>query len=137
MTNEAVIVELLGDRGNVIDYTIADASTAEKGTIMMLKDPRTCSGANVAAQVLAGIAASEKVLSDGQVNLGCYTYGIFDMVASGAVTVGNSVMSAADANYPNTVCETTATTSGAAILGYALEEAADTEVFEVLVKIGG
>lgn len=83
MANEAVIVELLGDRGDVIQYIVADGTGIAKGAILQVTDNRNAA-ASAADKPVAGIAASEKVASDGQTTLGCYTNGIFDLVDSGA-----------------------------------------------------
>ena len=83
MTNEAVIVELLGDRGDVMQFIVADGTAIAKGAILQLVDNRTAE-ASAADKPVAGIACSEKAASDGQTTLGCYTHGIFDLVDSGA-----------------------------------------------------
>lgn len=85
MANEAVIVELMGaDKGgDVMQYIVADGTGIAKGAILQLTDNRTAA-ASAADKAVAGIAATEKVASDGQTTLGCYTNGIFDLVDSGA-----------------------------------------------------
>ena len=83
MADEAVIVELLGDEGDVIQFNVADGTGIAKGAILQLTDNRTAA-ASAADKVVAGIAATEKVASDGQITLGCYTNGIFDLKDSGA-----------------------------------------------------
>lgn len=100
MADEAIIVELLGNKGDPIRYTCADGTGIAKGTIMELTDPRTvvaCSGANTA---LAGISAEEKVANDGQTSISVYTNGIFQLkTAAGATAVlGADVVSAGAGN---------------------------------------
>lgn len=133
MTNEAVIVELLGKEGDPIDFTIADGLAVEKGTLMKLIDPRACSGASTTAggEEFAGIAAAEKVASDGQTNLALYQYGIFDLKNSSiAIGVGDKVsMSGVNLIKIATAAEVDA---GQAI-GKALEAGDADEVIEVLV----
>jgi hypothetical protein len=85
MANEAVIVELLGDRGDVMQFIVADGTGIAKGAILQVTDNRTAA-ASAADKAVAGIAVSEKVASDGQTTLGVYTNGIFDLVDSGAGT---------------------------------------------------
>lgn|SRR3990167_4417689 len=137
MANEAALRDRLA---HPIDFTVADGTGIEKGAILALTDPRTAVAPTVlATQALAGIAAREKVASDGRTRLSIFTKGIFDMTASGAITVGNAVVSAHDANYPNTVAKALGLTnpaSGAAILGYALETASDAEVIQIYVDVG-
>ena len=83
MANEAVIVELLGNRGDPVRYTCADATGISKGAILQLTDNRTAE-ASAADKPVAGIAAEEKVANDGATTITCYTIGIFDILDSGA-----------------------------------------------------
>jgi len=135
MANEAVIVDLLGDRGNVMDYTVADAAGIEKGALLMLQDPRTASGGNITTgNAVAGIAATEKVASDGQTKLGLYTNGIFDLtISAGAgVTLGAYVA----LSGANLVRAATATeVEGGKVLGKALETGSASEVIQVRVNL--
>lgn len=121
------------------DFTCADGTGIEVGTLLKATDPKTAIISTAQADALAGIAAREKVASDGRAYVPVYRRGIFDMVASGAVTVGSPVCSYADANYPNVVGTAVglAAASGAAILGTAMETASDGETFLVSVNVGG
>lgn len=130
MAFEAQIRDRLADP---IDFTVADGTGIEKGTLLKLTDPRTAIASSAQADAIAGIAAREKVASDGRTRLSVYTKGIFDMYASGAITVGHAVESAGADNH---VIAAAATSSGASIVGYALETAADDELFQVFVDIG-
>lgn len=89
---EAQIVELLGDRGDVIRFTVADATSMSKGSLCKLTDARTASKSS-AQDVWAGIAAADKVASDGSTSLGLYTRGIFEMRCTSAegITAGGTV----------------------------------------------
>lgn len=93
MANEAVIVELLGDRGDVIRFTCADEAGIEKGTLCQLTDARTASASSANTDVWAGIAAHEKEANDGSVTIGCYTKGIFILkeADSGSISAGKMV----------------------------------------------
>jgi len=62
------------------DYTVADA-LIEKYTMCKLTDPRTASAATGDGEAFAGIAATEKVASNGKTELGLWTTGTFDMTA--------------------------------------------------------
>jgi len=130
MANEAILRDDLGE--NPIDFTVADGTGIEKGTLLKLTDPRTAIAASGGGDKLAGIAAIEKVASDGSTRLGVYRKGIFDMVADGTIAIGDAVM--ADGT-DNKVIASTAV-SGAAILGYALEAASAAETVQILVNIG-
>jgi len=133
MVNEAVRRNKLQEAG--IDFTVADGTAIEKGTVCALNDPRTAIASSAEGDVLAGIATREKVASDGRTQLSMDVRGIFDMKASGAVVLGAPVHSSGSFNEVITSSNTDF--SGAAILGYALETASDGETFQVMVNIGG
>jgi|26BtaG_2_1085354.scaffolds.fasta_scaffold02016_3 orotate phosphoribosyltransferase-like protein len=134
MANEAVIIELLGDQGDVVRYTVADGAGIAKGTLMQLSsDPRTITATSADGDIFVGIAAEEKVASDGQTSLGVYTHGIFDIKDAGAgITLGNY----AKVNGANLIAA--ADEAGAQaeteIVGQVLETAAASEVVAVLVR---
>lgn len=135
MAAEAVIIELLGNGGDPVSFTVADGTGIEKGAILMLEDPRTAKARTGAGTVIAGIAAAEKVANDGQTRLALYTNGIFDLTcaAGGTATLGTYVRSAA-ADNTITVCTTLDTETGKAI-GKALETGANDEVVAVRVLL--
>lgn len=134
MANEASKVELYGtnNSGSPRSYTVADATAITKYTLLALTDPRTAIAQTTSGQAIAGIAAESKEASDGVTRLSVYTDGVFEMVASAAITVGHPVMSANGANY---ILQATTAASGAAIIGYALETATAGETINVRVKL--
>lgn len=137
-TYEAGIIELLGDRGDVIRYTVADATAISKGSLMRLTDPRTCikNSASMSYMPVAGIASADKVANDGSTSMGCYTHGIFELRTSegaGLLTGDSVCMSGAN----NEIClAREADTISGGILGKALETATSTEEIAVLVNCG-
>ena len=152
MANEAVIIELLGNRGEPISFTVANATGVEKGTLMTLQEPKTAVASSTQVNpTFAGIAAAEKVASDGATKLSLYTYGIFDLtlvanagtvhagdllVLSGANTVTNAgtIPSGTDA-YGNTVQGAQRALLSGMIVGKALEDGSSSEVINVLVGV--
>lgn len=135
MANEAITVELLGDQGDAISYTVADGNGIEKGTFLTLSDPRTAAANSVttaAGNVFAGIAAAEKVASDGSTKLAAWTNGVFDVVASGNITVGSPVK-CVGAN--KVMAAQYYDAASGVIVGTALETATDLEVFQVKVQL--
>ena len=80
------------------DYTVADGATIEKYTMCALTDPRTAVAGSGAAEAFAGIAATEKVASNGKTELGLWTTGTYVMTAcaiigaEGAITIGAQVV---------------------------------------------
>lgn len=134
MANEAVIVELLGNGGDPIRYTVADGVTIEKGTLMKLSaDPRTAAATSADGDIFIGIAAHEKVANDGTTTIAVYTNGIFDLTDSGAgLTLGDIVK----INGANLIA--TADEAGALgeheVVGYVLETATGSEMVQVRVR---
>lgn len=98
MASEAVIV-----RANNLEYrqvTVSDSSAFPKGTVMIIEStPNTANSHGASAnQVFVGICAVEKTANDGQTTLPVLVKGDVTAVASGTVTVGNSVALSATAN---------------------------------------
>ncbi len=132
MTDEAVIIELLGNQGDVIRYAVANGTGILKGTLMYLSGDRTVSASSADGQIFKGIAASEKVADDGQTSLGLYTNCIADLKDSGS---GMSLGDRAKLNGANVIA--TADEAGAMAaqedVGEVLEAASSSEVVAVRV----
>lgn len=136
MTNEAVKIELTNSTGFPRRFACADTPLILKGTLCSLADPRTAAASASAGEVCSGIASMDKVASDGSLTIALWTDGIFDMYASGAITVGAPVISAGVANEVKTASSgSVAMASGAAVIGYALETAADQETIAVRIRL--
>lgn len=117
-----------------IPFTCADGVGIERGTVLQLTDPMTVSATSGDNQVVIGIAAEEKIASDGRTKIGVYTRGIFKMVvdAGDVTTVGlDCVVRAANAVG---LYDTLDGEKGLKI-GRALETGAAGET--VLVLVGG
>ena len=128
MANEAVKRYSESTSGDVIiDYTVVDAMGIEKGTFLKLLDARVASTANTQGEPCAGIAAREKVSGDGRTQLSVHKKGYFDVLASGAITVGDPLILKGIAN--RVMAATSGFASGAAVIGYAEETASDAETF--------
>jgi hypothetical protein len=133
MADEAAIIELLGNKGDPVRYTVADGNAVAKGTLMYLSGDRTISAHSGQGQDFVGIAATEKVADDGQVTLAVYTNGIFDLTDSGSgITLGDAVKLGATANEIATADDNTAQQMPE-IVGIALETASANEVIAVRV----
>lgn len=133
MANEAVIIELLGNGGDPIRYTVADVGAIAKGTLCKITDPRTAVATAADNDPFAGIAAAEKVASDGSTTLALYTHGIFDLVDSGAgITAGERVSIKA----ANQIAKVAAADQLFSDVGIALETAGAAETIAVLVGSG-
>jgi len=130
MANEATLFMALD---LPIPFTVADGAGIEKGTVCKLSDPMTAAASSADNDVFAGIAAEEKIASDGRTKLGLYRRGIFKMVvhAGLAVTVGKDVV----LKGANTIADyTTLDDEVGAKIGKALETGAAGE--SVLIILG-
>lgn len=135
MANEALLRNRLEDP---IDFTVADGTGIEKGAALALNDPRTAIVVSAVGAAASGIAAREKIAGDGRTQLSVFVRGIFDMVASGAVAIGNPLAFSGDSNAgdANKVIKAPATVSGLGIIGHAFEAASDAETFQVYLNVG-
>ncbi len=120
MANEAIIVELLGNKGDPVRYTVADADAIPKGSVMELTTPRTVVVCTAVDKPIVGIAASEKVANDGQTSIAVYTNGIFQLkCATTQCEIGDEVSMAAGDN--TIALGTTLDGEKGWAVGYALE----------------
>lgn len=131
MANEATLIHELE---LPIPFTCADGTGIEKGTLLKLTDPMTVALSDGAADIIAGIAAEEKIASDGKTKIGVYLRGVFKMLSDGTVAVGAGVM--ADGTNPNEFITATAAADAAAIFGISLEAVSDGETGLVYVNVG-
>ena len=144
MANEAVIIELLGNGGDPVRFTVANATAVSAGTLLHLADPRTVvkstlvSAGGAQVEEFAGIAAADKEANDGATTIAAYTHGIFDLklsAGSGAVSAGR-MLALSGANLVALATDDNAADLGL-IVGKALEDstAASEEVIAVLVRV--
>lgn len=135
MANEAVIVELLGNGGDPIEYTCNEGTTIPKGTILKFSaDPRKVAAATADGDLIAGIAAMEKVGGDGSTKISVYTNGIFDITCT--ATTGSAVLGeAVKVTGANTVAPADDDTieHTQEVVGYSLETGSAGEVVQVRV----
>jgi hypothetical protein len=123
MANEAT---LYIETDNAVEFTCADGTGIERGTILKLADPMTVSAAAGLNDIVGGIAATEKIASDGKTKIAVYRGGYFKVTASGSITVGDSlVISGPTANN----LLQTAATNAEQIIGIAMETATDGQTF--------
>lgn len=139
MANEVIKVELLGanNYGDPLTMTCASGTTILKGTIVKITDPRTISASTGTGDRIIGITAADKDGTDFSTSVPVWTNGIFDMVASNAITAGDLVKSAAGTgNQVMTVTSAdAAVASYSIVIGTALETATDGERIQVRVLI--
>ena len=133
--------EKVGGDPTVVDFTIASGTAIPAFTLLALTDPRTGTAVTVSGAKIAGVTATEKSITDGDlsVEIGCWVGGgaRFVVTASGAITAGESVMSGRPTNMVGAVNVGAGRQSGAQIIGYALEDIADNTTGEIVLAVGG
>jgi hypothetical protein len=115
-----------------IDFTCADGVAIPKGTLLKITNGRVAAAADGAGDIIAGICARDKIASDGRTTVPVFVRGIFDMEADGSFSTGGPVM--ADGTGSTIIASTGV--AGAAHIGYALEDATDGDIVQIMVLIG-
>ena len=79
-----------------ISFTVADAAAIEKGDFVKLSDPMTVALTSADNDIFGGIAAEEKIASDGKTKIAVYRRGIFrvEVGTAGCTTGKDGVISA-------------------------------------------
>lgn len=130
MTNELVLVY---ETHLPIPMTCAEGTGIAKGSIVKLSDPMTCAITAGDGDVIAGVAAEEKIASDGKTKVAVYRGGIFKAVAGTAgVTVGRSCDTDTATSAANKLAVCAANAEN--VFGIALETAAAGETFYVELR---
>src|SRR3990167_1318343 len=75
MANAAAV--LVYETALPIAFTVADAAAIEKGDFLALTDPMTVALTSADNDIFGGIAAEEKIASDGKNKIAGYREGIF------------------------------------------------------------
>lgn len=117
-------------------FTCANATAIEKGTLLKFADPNTVSASAGDADVIAGVAAEEKIANDGITQIAVYVDGEFKATAGGNVTAGLGVMSYSSTGDANDLINATVSATGAKVAGIARETATDGETFIYELKPG-
>ena len=129
----ALETTLLYELETPVPFTCADGTGIEKGALLILSDPNTVATTTGDTDPIIGIAAEEKVASDGRTKIGVYLRGIFRGFAGAAgVTVGQGIISDTGTGAPNELVN--ADVNSEHIVGRALETATDTESFMFLLS---
>ena len=111
-----------------LPFTCADGTAIAKGAILMWADLATVATTTGDGDAVAGIAAEEKIISDGKVKIAVYTEGIFKGTAGLAgVTVGQGIITDTGTGSANELVVIDAAEDNC--VGTALETATDRETF--------
>ena len=139
MVSGAIIVELTGQpKGGTRRFTVPDVTSIEKGDLLRLVDPKTVSG-GISAETnqagIAGIAAEEKVSSDGATSIGVWQKGIFELGCNGNEGIPcGAYVTLSGANNKIAAASNIQVLSGQ-VLGRALETASANETIQVAVNL--
>ena len=111
-----------------IPFTCADGTAIAKGAVLMWADLATVATTTGDGDSVAGIAAEEKIISDGKVKIAVYTQGTFKGYAGLAgVTVGQGIETDTATGAANELVVIDAAEDNC--VGTALETATDGETF--------
>lgn len=124
---------LIHEQDVPIPFTVADGVGIEKGTLLELSDPMTVAKVAGAAPLIIGVAAEEKIASDGKTKLGVYMRGIFKATAGGTITVGDGCIGESGTNE---LLTSTAAADEVEVCGISLESATDGQTFLIYLNVG-
>lgn len=131
MSNEAVLRDRFSDP---VDFTCADGTGMEKGTIVFLSGARTVAPSAATGNAAIGVLAREKIALDGRTQVPVYLDGIFDCTFQGLAISGGSSVSISGSNILKFA--TPAEADAGLLFGKVLETvAAGTTVNQVLVGV--
>lgn len=119
-------------------YTCATGTGIAKGTFLKLTDPHTASASTGTGDKFIGFAHADVNKStdtafNTETSITADKGGIYELAASGAITVGAYVKTAAPGNYVMQCTDADMTASIANVVGKALETASDGETINVEV----
>jgi hypothetical protein len=121
-----------------VPFTVADGTGINKGSLLKATSPRTASQSDGTDDLCAGIAATEKIASDGRTTLGVIVGPGDEFIAqaSGTITVGDSVGTIS--GFSNFVASNanTADLSGFKRLGFALQSVTNGQDVRYRLDIG-
>ena len=115
-----------------IMMTCSESTGIAKGQCLQLSDPLTVAATSGANAVYGGIAAEEKIASDGKTKIAVYRGGIFKVESgTSGVTTGYPCIIEANNEFKNSAA---ADSDVGRVWGQALETATDGETF--LMELG-
>jgi|26BtaG_2_1085354.scaffolds.fasta_scaffold03470_8 hypothetical protein len=116
-----------------VSFTCADGTGIEKGALLTLSDPMTVATTTGDTDAIIGIAAEEKIASDGKTKIAVYLRGIFKGVAGAAgTTAGQALISDTGTGTANELVN--ADVNSEHLVGRALETATDRQTFLFLLS---
>lgn len=110
-----------------IPFICSVSTGIPKGTLLTLADGMIVAASAGDTDVIAGVAAEEKIADDGKTRIAVYTDGIFKAVAGGNCTVGKSLMTYSSTGDANDVIDATNAATYSECLGIAYDTFTDGE----------
>lgn len=119
-------------------YTCATSTGIAKGTYLKGTDPSTAAASTATDDFFVGFAHADVNKStdtafNTETSITADKGGIYELVASGAIVVGQKVKVATPGNYVMAALDADVTASYSRIIGVALETATDSETINVEV----
>ena len=141
MANEWDLIAVVNADGfcRTVSVTVADATAIPKGTLItMSSDPNTgLAHAAGTGEIPLGITLQEKVANDGTTRMALAIDGIWDVVAKGAIALGDTVMPGATANMVSVTPGGSLSVGNISrFMGICLETATDAERVLIRLKLG-
>ena len=133
MAGEAVIIELFNG-GRPMRFIVQDAVAIPKGSLLELDADRRVIVATTANAPFVGIAAHEKVASDGSTQISAYTDGIFDLLSDSGTDVRGTVMMVSNADNTLETADAAGLLSGG-VVGYYIEAGTNAGTEAVRVNV--
>jgi len=124
---------LLVELEPAVSFTCAEGTGIPKGSLLKIADPNTVSQCGGDNERVIGIAADEKIASDGNTQIAVWLRGIFKGTAGAAGTVaGDAIISDCATGDDNEMV--IADDASENLIGMALETAGDLETFKFLLQ---
>lgn len=108
-------------------FTVADGTGIERGALCKLTDPNTAILSDGDEDICAGVAATEKIASDGVTSLGFYRRGVFKAKACGSIAIGDALITNSSSGGSNTL--SAAGVNAENIVGTSRETATEGQTF--------
>ena len=129
----ALELTLLVELEPPVSFPCANGTGIAKGSLLKIADPNTVSQSGGDNDKIIGVAAEEKIASDGKTQIAVYLRGIFKATAGLAgVTAGDWLIADSATGDDNEIVVADATS--ATTLGMALETATDLQTFKLLLS---
>ena len=115
--------------------TVASGTDIPKNSLLKLADDNTFSQSTGTGDVIAGVSTDDKEGDDPSTSIGVYGPGIFEFTASGSITAGNKIQSAAGATANLVKASGDVSNESQIIVGSAVNSVSDTERVRVRMNL--